>query len=52
MKIVFIEQKGTLLGINTGYAYLAASLKKFGHEVKVIDFNLSLLYSFDLIDSV
>ena len=39
MKIIFIDPQGTVKGFNTGLGYLAASLLKAGHTVKVLDFN-------------
>jgi radical SAM superfamily enzyme YgiQ (UPF0313 family) len=39
MKIAFIDPQGSVSGFNTGIAYLAAILKKDGHQVRVVDFN-------------
>ncbi len=39
MKIILIDPQGTVKGFNTGLGYLAASLLKAGHTVKVLDFN-------------
>lgn len=39
VKILFIDPPGTVPGVNTGLGYLAAALKKSGHEVRVLDFN-------------
>lgn len=39
MRILLIDPKGHDKGLNTGLAYLAASLIKGGHEVKVLDMN-------------
>lgn len=38
MKFVFIDPKGIWNGLNNGIAYMAALLKKEGHQVHVIDF--------------
>ncbi len=38
MKFVFIDPQGVWNGLNNGLAYMAALLKKEGHEVRVIDF--------------
>lgn len=37
--VVLIDPQGTIPGLNTGYAYLAAALRQAGHTVLVIDFN-------------
>ncbi len=39
MKILFIDPPGRVKGLNIGFAFLAAVLKKESHEVKVLDFN-------------
>jgi len=39
MKVALIDPMGNRLGLNTGLAYLAGSLKFAGHDVRVIDFN-------------
>src|SRR3989339_844660 len=39
MKILFIDPRGDVSGINAGIGYLAAALKSCGHEVKALDFN-------------
>lgn len=39
MKVVLIDPKGLTLGMNSGLGYLAASIKKNGHSVSVIDLN-------------
>ena len=38
-KIILIDPPGWVGGLNTGLEYIAAMLRKAGHDVKVIDFN-------------
>ncbi|MFB3905300.1 MAG: radical SAM protein [Acidobacteriota bacterium] len=38
MRIVLVDPPGVRRGLNTGYGYLCAALKKEGHIVEVIDF--------------
>lgn len=39
MKVLLIDPPGRVKGLNIGFAFLVAVLKKENHEVKVLDFN-------------
>ena len=39
MRIAFIDPQGLNRGLNVGLGFLAASIKRYGHEVKVFDLN-------------